>query len=142
MSPRRHQQGFSLLEAIVAMTIMATSGLALFSWFSQSYEGFIRLEEVQARHQLMDDLDAYFATLNIQQEQSQRIQVNGFEVVWTSKRVEPVQQGRSSVGGLSNFELGLYDVNIEISRDQRLIGEYQTRLAGYRQVRNLNVNPG
>lgn len=134
------QQGFSLLEAIVAMTILATSGLALFSWVSQSYESLARLEETQARHQLMDDLHAFFSTVNIQQEGTHQMRVNQHNVTWTAKLVEPVQQGRSTAGGLSNFDLGLYDVNIQVSVDGRLTGEYQTRLAGYRRVRNINEN--
>jgi general secretion pathway protein I len=141
MKARQRQAGFSLLEAIVAMTIMATSGMALFSWFSQSYEGLIRLEEVQERHQLMDDLQAYFSTLNLQQEGTQRLQVNGFDVTVTSTLVEPVQQGRSTAGGVSNFNLGLYDLDVDVRRNNRLIGQYETRLVGYRQVRNTNVSP-
>ena len=141
MKVRQQQAGFSLLEAIVAMTIMATSGMALFSWFSQSHEGLIRLEEVQERHQLMDDLQAYFSTLNVQQEGTQRLQVNGFDVTVTATLIEPVQQGRSAAGGLSNFDLGLYAIDVDVRGDNRLIGQYDTRLVGYRQVRNTNVNP-
>lgn len=131
------QQGFTLLEAIIAMTILATSGLALFSWLSVTYDGLVRVEEVQARHQVMDDLQAYFSTLNIKAETSQQMQVNGFDVSWQAKLVEPVQTGRGLMGGISNFDLGLYDVDITIKRGQRLIGEYETKLVGYTKVRNL-----
>ena len=134
----RPQKGFSLLEAIVALTILASSGVALFSWFSVTYDGLIRLQEVQARHQLMDDLHAYFSILNIPDETNQRMQVNGYDVMWKAELVEPKQIGRSSVGGESNFDLGLYDVDIEISRDGRVIGTYETRLVGYEKVRDVD----
>lgn len=137
------QLGFSLLEAIIAMTILATSGLALFGWVSQSYSGMIRVEEAQARHQLMDDLDAYFRTLNVPGETSRQLVVNDYDVRWQSRLIEPLQRGRSTAGAPSNFELGLYRLDIEISQDNRLIGEYQTRLVGYRSLSSgNNVNPG
>ena len=138
MKARNRQTGFSLLEAIVALTILATSGIALFSWFSVTYDGLIRLQDIQERHQLMDDLHAYFSTLNIQQETSQRMAVNGYVVDWRSQLVEPKQMGRSSAGALGNFDLGLYDVDIVINKDDRFIGEYETRLVGYESVRDIS----
>ena len=89
----------------------------------------------------MDDLQAYFTTLNLQQEGTQRMQVNGFDVTVTATLVEPIQQGRSTAGGLSNFDLGLYDVDVDVRKNDRLIGQYLTRLAGYRRVRITNVSP-
>jgi general secretion pathway protein I len=127
-----------LLEAIVAMTILATSGVALFSWFSASYEGLIRLEEIHEKQQLMDDLDAYFSTLNVRGEQRQEIKVNGFDVIWESTLADSMQQGRNGSGGLSNFDLGLYDVNVSIVKNDREIGDYEMRLVGYQKVRNVN----
>lgn len=138
MKVKANQGGFSLLEAIVALTILATSGVALFSWFSVTYDGLIRVQEIQARHQLMDDLHAYFSTLNIQNETSQQMQVNGYGVTWSAELVEPKQVGRSNVGGDSNFDLGLYVVEIEIQQDDRLIGKYETQLVGFQKVRSIN----
>ena len=34
--PKRAQSGFSLLEAIVAMVVMATAMLALYAWLSSA----------------------------------------------------------------------------------------------------------
>ena len=132
------QQGFSLLEAIVALTVLATSGVAVFSWFSVTYDGLIRLQEVQARHQLMDDLHAYFSTLNVRSESKQQMRLNGYDVLWQAKLVEPKRVGRGLAGGVSNFDLGLYSVSISISQDHHLIGEYETRLVGYQKVRNIS----
>lgn len=120
------------------MTILATSGVALFSWFSASYEGLIRLEEIHEKQQLMDDLDAYFSTLNVRGEQRQEIKVNGFDVIWESTLADSMQQGRNGSGGLSNFDLGLYDVNVSIVKNDREIGDYEMRLVGYQKVRNVN----
>ena len=130
-------KGFSLLEAIVAMTILATSGLALFSWFSVSYDGLIRLEEIQENNEVMDDLYAYFATLNIQEETAREIEINGYKISWRANLIEPKQQGRSLLGGLSNFDLGLYMVSIEVKKRDQLIGDFHIRRVGYQRVRDV-----
>lgn len=133
----REQNGFSLLEALAAIALLATSGMALFSWFSVVYDGLIRLEEVQEKHALMDDLYEYFSTLNVPGETMQEMQINGFEVSWQSRLTEPAQTGRSYSGGLSNFELGLYDVEIIVRKDDLLVGSYEARLTGYKKVRDV-----
>jgi len=133
-----NQRGFSLLEAIVALTILATSGVALFGWFSVTYDGLEKVEVVQSRHRLMENLQVFFSTVNIQEEGSHRMSVNGYEVDWRATLVEPEQIGRAAGGAMSNFHLGLYDVEITISQDAKNLGIYHTRLAGYRKVRNIN----
>ncbi len=137
-----YQLGFSLLEAIVALTILATSGVALFSWFSVTYDGLAKVEVVQSRHRLMEDLHAFFSTVNITEEGSRRMLVNGHEVEWRATLIEPVQTGRTGSGGLSNFDLGIYDVEISLSLDSKNTGTYYTRLVGYSKVRDLNNDEG
>ena len=65
---RNRQSGFSLLEAVVALTILATSGLALSSWFSLSMEGVFRLEELRERHVMLRNLQEYFTALRLEAE--------------------------------------------------------------------------
>ncbi|MCR6686518.1 type II secretion system protein [Pseudoxanthomonas sp.] len=48
----RAQRGFTLLEAIVAMVVMATALLALYSWLSTSTLG---LRRAQAQAQALED---------------------------------------------------------------------------------------
>jgi general secretion pathway protein I len=134
------QRGFSLLEAIVALTILATSGVALFGWFSVTYDGLERVQVVQARHQLMDNLHVFFSTVNVQQEGIHRMSINEYDVTWHATLVEPEQIGRAAGGALSNFDFGLYDIEINISQNSKNFAVYHTRVVGYRKVRDLNGN--
>lgn len=122
----------------MAIALLATSGVALFSWFSVIYDGLARLEATQEKHALMDNMYEYFSTLNVPGETTQQMRVNGYNVTWQSKLVEPVQTGRGFAGGLSNFELGLYDLQITVREEERVIGTYETRLTGYKKVRNVS----
>lgn len=138
MKSKSRQSGFSLLEAIVALTILATSGLALFSWLSVSFDGLFRLREMTEKQEVMEDLHAFFSTLNIQHEGAESLMVNGYTVTWDAHLYEPVQTGRSMAGGASNFDLGLYNVDIQVAKGRRNLGTYTTRLVGYSKVRNID----
>ncbi|MCA3034435.1 MAG: type II secretion system protein, partial [Rhodocyclaceae bacterium] len=42
-------RGFTLLEAIVALVLLSTAGLVLFSWINASFDGLARIEQSNAR---------------------------------------------------------------------------------------------
>lgn len=135
---RNRQSGFSLLEAVVALTILATSGLALSSWFSLSMEGVFRLEELRERHVMLRNLQEYFTTLRLEAETQKTLNLDEYEVAWSSKLVEPIQIGRGMSGEISNFDLGLFDIEITIKREGKIVGQYNTRRAGYSKERGFS----
>lgn len=132
-------RGFSLLEAIVALAILSSSGVALYAWLSTSLSGLIRVDEVMEMNQVTDDLDAFFSTLNLTDESEQRLKLNGYDVDWRATLVEPKQQGRSLSGQLSHFDLGLYEVDVEVYKGNKLLGDYTTRIVGYQRTRGPNA---
>lgn len=141
MSKIRYSVGFTLLEAIVALVVLSGSGLALYAWLNTSMFGLIRANDTLELKLLADDLDAFFSTLNITEETSRAIRVNGYDVYWDARLVEPKMPGRHSTGALNMFELGLYDVDVRVLRDRYELGTYQTRLVGYKKVRELEASP-
>ncbi|MFN7475909.1 MAG: prepilin-type N-terminal cleavage/methylation domain-containing protein [Burkholderiales bacterium] len=44
MKVRRGDFGFTLLEAIVALVLLTTAGLALFSWINNGFDSLQRIE--------------------------------------------------------------------------------------------------
>lgn len=127
--------GFTLLEAVVALVILSTSGMALYGWLNTSLSGLNRVQDTVELRQVMEELDSYFATLNIQAEVQRDMRVNEYDISWQAILVEPGQPGRSGAGTLGRYELGLYDVAVQVYKGQRAVGEYRTRLVGYRRVR-------
>ncbi len=132
---RKKQSGFTLLEAIVAIVILSSVGIATYSWFNTSLNSLIKADNVTQHSVLMGDLQAYFSTLNVQAETTQRIAINEYEIEWTSKLVEPEQEGRNPGGGLTLFRFGLYDVAVLVFLEGRVISEFSIRKVGYKRVR-------
>ena len=90
--------GFTLLEALVALAILATSGTALLVFYSNAINGLIRATEIQETLLLAENLQPMFNTLTLQEETEQQMEFNGYQVHWHAKPVEPKQQGRNSNG--------------------------------------------
>ena len=62
------ENGFSLVEAVVALVILSSSGIALATWFSLSMENLVRLEEKQKSQLVLDNLFEYFSTIELKAE--------------------------------------------------------------------------
>ena len=140
MSPTRHprlQAGFSLLEAIVAMTVMATSLLALYGWLSSST---ITLNRVNAQSRALEDARtavSLIETVNPMLEPQGTREIEGVTVRWESKPVADRRSGRSRAGSVTAFDLGLYDMKVEVMRGSRTVKEFELRRAGWESVRTI-----
>ena len=136
-SLRKFSKGFSLLEAVVAITIFATSSIALYGWYSASMIGLIRAEERLKGELFLNNLDAYLSAINLQQETSGVYVANGFRADWVATLTEPQKEGRTKAGVIGYHQIGLYDVKIDVysaSSDRRIASQV-TRLVGFTPVR-------
>ena len=141
MSRVRHpklQAGFSLLEAIVAMTVMATSLLALYGWLSSST---IALNRVNAQSRALEDARTAISIIeavNPMLEPQGTREIEGVTVRWESKPVADRRSGRSRAGSATAFDLGLYELKVVVMRGPRTIKEFEIRRAGWESVRTAS----
>ena len=131
--------GFTLLEAIVALAIFAAGGMALYGLFNNNLVGLGKVAEVSRREPAVLAAVEHLASINIYEEPTGQFPMGGFDIAWSSSLVEPVRQGQSAAGFLGSFEIGLYDVDIELSRNGLSDNTYRVRLVGYRQVRQSDL---
>ena len=131
--------GFSLLEAIVALAIFAAGSMALYSLFNSNLVGLGKAAEVSRREPAVLAAVEHLAAIDIREEPSGQLEIAGFDIAWSSSLVEPVRYAQSVSGFLGNFEIGLYDVDIELSRNGEPDMTYRMRLVGYRQVRRSGL---
>ncbi len=127
--------GFSLLEAIVALAILAAAGLALFAATAQSMQMISRAEN--ARHSdaaLRSALD-FLETVNPMESPSGEHDLGDFLLRWHASEVEAPQDGATGSLQPGFFQVGLYDVRLELWRDGAVVRQASLRRAGFRQVR-------
>lgn len=129
---RRAQRGFGLLEAIVALVILGTSGLMLFSWIGENLRTATRLRETEARAQLQLEGVALLETINLAREPRGARAMGPLRLSWSGELIEPMRDENDVSGTLvPRWRLGLYRVQARIDR-QGLSAEWTQTVVGYR----------
>lgn len=139
-SSRRHSGGFTLLEAIVAMVVFSLGAFALYGWLSTNT---ITLQRISERRDVaevrLSALDM-MRLVNPMAQPSGRRQLDGLQVQWQARPVEPPKQGVTQVGLPTLFQLGLYEVDVRVLQGPRLVDRFLVRQVGYRQVGKLELD--
>jgi general secretion pathway protein I len=133
---RREFRGFTLMEVVVALMILATSGLMLFAWINQNLETASRLRDAQTRAQLQIEGVSWLGLVNPADEPQGELHQGGLHLSWTSTLVEPSRNEFSFGGGLNpRWELGLYRVRATLKRgDSGPSVQWEQLLSGWRPV--------
>lgn len=127
-------KGFSLLEAIVALAIVATAGLALFAAMNQSVQMALKVESARKSDTAMRNALAWMETVNPALTPMGEKHLGDMVLEWRSEPVEPPRDAMTGYLQAGLYQVGLYDVAIDI-RGDGLSTSFLLRKVGYRQVR-------
>jgi len=133
---RRRARGFTLLEAIVALAILAAAGLAMFAAMSQSLQMVRRAQDARAADAALRNAVALSETLDPMARPTGEAPLGGgWSLRWEAELLEPLRDGATGYLQPGLYQLGLYRMHLELWRDGQLRREASLRRAGYRQVR-------
>ena len=119
----------------MALTILATAGLALLAAMSQSVQMVARAENARLSDSALRNAAAWMETVNPSETPTGEQQLGEVTLRWSSEPVEPVRDGMTGYLQPGLYEVGLYEVTLELSRDGEFLAETRIRRVGYRQVR-------
>lgn len=128
-------RGFSLLEAIVALAIVASAGLALFAAMSQSVQMATRAENARKADTAMRNALAWMETVNPGKTPAGEQRLGEMVLAWKSEPVEPPRDAMTGYLQAGLFQIGLYDLTLDIRTDDGLSTSFHLRKVGYKQVR-------
>lgn len=131
-----HQRGFSLLEAIVALAILASAGLALFAALGQSVQMVGRAERAQQLELVLRNGLAWMEQVNPMEEPQGELRIGDHILRWQAEPLEPPRDNQTGTIQPGLFEVGLYRVRLEVWREGALELETGVNRIGYRQVRD------
>ena len=137
---KQQQGGFSLLEAIVAMTIMATSLLALYAWLSSNTLALNRSRDSAQALQDARSALAVMELINPMTEPTGRRSLPPLEIKWSSRPITEVRHGMSRSGTATQFDLKLYDMQVDVIRGTRLVRQFSFRKAGWEIARPISTD--
>ncbi len=134
---RAAERGFSLLEAVVAMVILASTGWALLAWINASITSLARIEDANGRSQAAANALEYMQTVNPMARPQGRVQLGSLSVAWTARPLTPVLDGSGFPRGPSLYQLAMYETAVRAFRGDEPSPsvEFRMKQVGYRQVR-------
>lgn len=130
--------GFSLLEAIVALTVFSVCAMALYGWLAVNQSALLR---VQASDAAVRDGRSALAALEavnpMAEPEGERSLPGGLEVRWTSEEIAEREPGTGPGGTQLIFDLALYELDVQVLREGREVRRFAVRRAGWEAVRPL-----
>ncbi len=130
-------QGFSLLEALVAMALVATIGMALLAWINTNLLTLQRIEDKQRELAVTRTAIAFLEGVNFFSMPIGVTDLGPYRIEWTATPSEPVRDARSLLGGgMTPYQIGLFEAQVRVTEGNNLRAQFSFRQIGYAQVRN------
>lgn len=136
--PCANQQGFTLLEAIVAMVLVASIGMALFSWINTNIVSLRHIQDSNARAEATVNVLEYMNTVNPMLTPEGKTDLGIYRLRWKSEALTALQDGANYPQGISLYQLALYRTTIKVEKNSgEPWFELALRQVGYKKVREL-----
>lgn len=135
---RRDAQGFTLLEAIVALVVFTMGAFALYGWLSTNVITLNRIRDRQQLEVAMDSALDLIRRSNPMETPTGQRRIGDFVVTWTGTPVEPPKPNVDQSGGPGIFMVGLYDMDVRATRDGRELHAFRVRQVGWKQIRTMD----
>ncbi len=133
--------GFTLLEAIVALTIFSAGALTLYGLFNTNLVALQRVRAVTAHLPAVQRAMTHLSAINPRHQPEGRLEFDDYVVTWSARLLEPMRQGQNAAGRMGAYEIGLYRVEFTLSDLGRPVGTYRLRLMGYEKMRGTASFP-
>lgn len=135
----RRQHGFTLLEAIVALALIGTIGMTVFSWINTSILSLGRIQQSNARNDATSNVIDYMQTVNPMLTPVGDAEFGAYRIHWESKIFGPVADNMAYPSGIGLYQVALYQVEINAQRtDDPHWFTLDLKLAGYKKIREQN----
>lgn len=129
------QQGFGLLEAIVALVLLSVTGAILFDWIRISLASAYRAESKVVELQFRTLALEWANTINpASTPRGETELAPGVRVTWRSDPVVPLTTVVPFPGGTSTpFDAGLYRLHLQVERPDESVVELELNRLGIRR---------
>jgi general secretion pathway protein I len=137
-------RGFTLLEAIVALTLVAGVGLALFGWVNTARITLLRVQDASARQEATSGALEFLKLVNPMLQPNGETQLGRVRLTWRAEPLTPVQQGQGFPQGSSLYALALYRTRVTLDREgEPGWHQFEVKQVGYRRVVDpITLMPG
>lgn len=135
MRPR--SMGFTLLEAIVALAILAAGSLAIHAAINGALRSLDRADAAARIDTAADNALSILENINPMAQPKGVAETAGFEVHWTATLVAGPTDTLTTYYRPGLYQVALYDIEVELRGARGVDYRFVVRRAGWQQVREL-----
>ena len=133
-SLRRRTTGFTLLEALVALTIMGMTLVPLLGWFAQQARILSTGQSIYRRAVIQASSLEVMKTVNPVKEPQGSARIGDLDISWTSQVLVPPALNSRQGAGLASWVLGFYRVDVVAQQKGDEPLRYSLRKVGYQRL--------
>jgi type II secretory pathway pseudopilin PulG len=140
---RSRQAGVALLEAIVAMALIAGVGASLIVWINQNLDALSRIKSFYATADVQTNMLQAIRTINPVERPTGSIQTGAYRIDWTSAQRGGLIDQVGFPAGIGFYQVANYDVTVRAVRiaDGRELSVLTQPVVGYKKVRSGARSP-
>ena len=120
------------------MVLIATSGMALFSWINSNIITLNRIQEINAVNAATANALEYVTTINPMASPQGQADLGAYQLEWDSTTSTETRDGAGYPYSLSLFQLNLYQTKVTLKKpDGQVWFTFDVQQVGYKKVREL-----
>ncbi|MBI1778294.1 MAG: prepilin-type N-terminal cleavage/methylation domain-containing protein [Proteobacteria bacterium] len=133
------QRGFTLLEAIVALVLIAITLMPLYEWVGRSLAGMSKVADTARQAEAQLSAVAVLAAVNPMEEPLGTVDTGSYRIRWRSTPMTDPVDDTGYPRGVGLYLVALYKVRAEIWRNDALWFAFDVDQVGFHRVRTQQV---
>ena len=135
---RQSQRGFTLIEAIVALVLMATTGMALFSWINTNVMTLGRVQSSNARDAATANALQILHNANPMETPQGEVKLGTYSVKWKAEALTEPRDGASYPSGIGLYQFVMYQTHVDVkTEDGKDWFDFKLQQVGFKKVRDI-----
>ncbi len=122
------------------MVLIATSGMALFSWINSNIITLNRIQEINAVNAATANALEYVNTINPMSTPQGKTELGAYQLDWNATASTETRDGADYPYSISLFQLNLYQTKVTLKKPGGQVWfTFEVQQVGYKRVRELDL---